>query len=168
MRYHCKTYSMFSRPSFSSANLTLNSITSALVSSWVATTPTMHDLTLFRADSHVDDCEDSANSVAWLRMWLMNLGSGTEHCLKLHSRKQGSVSANRLGQVRTQCLRVKCGPKVSILDKRYNKLERLRRDDSLSPYSGGHGSCQWLRAQSYARGLRSANYSTTQAKDLST
>ncbi len=68
-----KTYSMFSRPSFSSASLTLNSMTSALVSSWVATTPATQDRTQFKADSQLEDCADSANLVAWERMWLTNL-----------------------------------------------------------------------------------------------
>jgi len=58
------THSVFSLPSFSSASLTLSSITSALVSSWAATTPTTHERTPFSADSLYEGLGDSANLVA--------------------------------------------------------------------------------------------------------
>jgi hypothetical protein len=68
-----KAYSVFSLPSFSSASLTFSSITSARVSSWAATVLATHDLTLFKADSVLGASELSANLVASLRMWAMNL-----------------------------------------------------------------------------------------------
>ncbi len=59
-----KTYSVFSRPSFSSCRRTFNSITSARVASWAEALLATQDLMQLNADSDSGDRWLSVNFVA--------------------------------------------------------------------------------------------------------
>jgi hypothetical protein len=70
---YTKTYSVFSRPSFSSCNRTFSSMTSALVVSWVAVLLATHDLIQLRADSVSGGSGLSVNFVAASRICMTYL-----------------------------------------------------------------------------------------------
>ncbi len=70
---YIKTYSVFSRPSFSSSSRTFSSITSALVVSWADTLLATHDLIQLKADSVSGGSGLSVNFVAASRICMTYL-----------------------------------------------------------------------------------------------